>query len=311
MNFIVIGEPCVDVVKKVNGETFNSYGGILYSVITLSILSGKNDRVIPVMNIGDDEFDNITGILKKYPNISLAGIQKVSHPTRRVFLDYNLYNTDRKARFEYSTDPTYAISFDFIKQFLGDTDAILVNMVSGVDISLETYSRIREEYKGFIHIDIHNLVMKTNPDGTREHTTLPGWLNWCTNADTVQMNEFEVAVLSNEKRKEYQVAEDILINSGKDVKGLIVTKGVSGVSGYTKKEKSFGNERFTDIDKQDISAVENPRFMDSTGCGDVFASAFTFDYANNKDFIKSIHYANRMASYKTSLEGIDQLHKLK
>jgi sugar/nucleoside kinase (ribokinase family) len=311
MNFIVIGEPCVDVVKKANGDTFNSYGGILYSVISLSVLAGKNDKIIPVMNIGDDEFENITEILSKYPNISLEGIQKVNHPTRRVYLDYNLYNTDRKARFEYSTNPTYAITFDFIKQFLGSTDAILVNMVSGVDISLETFSRIREEFKGFIHIDIHNLVMKTNPDGTREHTTLPDWLAWCTNADTVQMNEFEIAVLSSEKRKEYQVAEDILVSSGKNVVGLIVTRGVSGVSGYTQKEKSFGNEKFTDIDKQDISAIENPRFLDSTGCGDVFASAFTFDYANNKDFMKSIHYANRMASYKTSLEGIDQLHKLK
>ncbi|HPS65598.1 MAG TPA: PfkB family carbohydrate kinase, partial [Ignavibacteria bacterium] len=81
--------------------------------------------------------------------------------------------------------------------------------------------------------------------------------------------------------------------------------------GYTKKEKKFGGETFSDLDKQDIRAIENPKFKDSTGCGDVFAASFTYEFSKHRDFSKSLYFANRMSSFKTSLEGIDELYKLK
>ena len=86
MKFIVIGEPCVDLIYKPDNEVTKSYGGILYSVIALSVLARKSDSILPVMNIGEDEYDNIINILKKYPNILLDGITKVQHPTRKVNL---------------------------------------------------------------------------------------------------------------------------------------------------------------------------------------------------------------------------------
>ena len=118
-------------------------------------------------------------------------------------------------------------------------------------------------------------------------------------------------ILSREKRNDYEIAEEILINLNRDMKGIIVTKGRTGVSGFTKKEKTFGTEKFYDLDKYDVAAVENPRFADSTGCGDVFASSFMMEFSKNSDFRKSLHYATRIASYKTSLKGIEELDKLK
>lgn len=311
MKYLVIGEPCVDMIHKADGEIIHSYGGILYSVISLSVLAGKDDVIYPIMNLGNDEYENITGILKKYPKIKLDGINKVSHPTRKVNLYYNMYNSGNSARMETSTVPTNTIGYEFIEKFLPDTDAILVNMISGVDITLDTLKNIRKNFKGFMHIDIHNLVMKTNPDGTREHTNLEGWREWCSNTDTVQMNEFEITTLSRTKKIEYEVAEEILINLNSNVKGIIVTSGKNGVSGFTKKEKTFGGQTFHDLDKDDVSAIENPHFVDSTGCGDVFAASFTIDYSKNGNFKKSLHYATRIASFNTSLEGIDELYKLK
>ena len=311
MKFLIIGEPCVDMIHKADGEVIHSYGGILYSVISLSVLAGKGDVICPVMNLGADEYDNITGILKKYPNINTDGIYKVSHPTRKVNLYYNLYNSGKSARMETSTDPTYTIDYKSIEKFLPGADAILTNMISGVDINLDTLKSIRKNFNGFMHIDIHNLVMKTNPDGTREHTNLENWREWCSNTNTVQMNEFEITTLSRTKKIEYEIAEEILINMKADVTGIIVTRGKIGVSGFTKKEKTFNGETFFDLDKDDVSAVESPHFVDSTGCGDVFAASFTLDYSKNKDFKKSLHFATRIASFNTSLEGINELYKLK
>jgi len=148
-------------------------------------------------------------------------------------------------------------------------------------------------------------------EGNRSHKSIDDWKDWCANSDTVQMNEFEAATLSKEKLKEYQIAEEILISEGSKTKGLVITRGKMGVSGFTKKEKNFGGEKFWDIDKHDLSSIENPHFKDSTGCGDVFASSFTIDYSQSNDFEKAMHYANRKASYKSSLDGIDELIKLK
>ncbi len=310
MNYLVIGEPCVDVIHKADGSKIHSYGGILYSLISMAVLAGKDDTITPLMNVGDDEYDNIKTILSKYPAIKTHGMNKLKHPTRKVNLYYNLYNTDKSARLEKSTEPTYTLSYGECESFLGMADAILVNMISGVDITISTLKNIRKNFSGFMHIDIHNVVMKTSGDGRRVHAPVDNWYEWCTNTDTVQMNQFEVSVLSSEKLSEYKIAERILLSNNYPVKGMIVTKGVDGSTGYTKTEKKFGNEKFFDLDQVQIAAIENSRFKDSTGCGDVFASSFTLDYSKNSNFEKSLHYANRLASYNTSLEGIDELDKL-
>ncbi|HMS64348.1 MAG TPA: carbohydrate kinase family protein [Ignavibacteria bacterium] len=311
MNYLVIGEPCVDVIHKINGEKIHSYGGILYSVISMAVLSGSSDTVIPIMNLGEDEFENIVNIFKKYPKIKTHGINKVKHPTRKVNLYYNLYNTDKSARIEKSTEPTYTLDYKQCESFFNFSDVILINMISGVDITLDTLKKIRKNYKGYIHMDLHNVVMTTKDDGSRVHMPVENWYEWCTNTDTIQMNEFEIASLTKDKLSEYKIAEEILYNRNYEVKGLIVTRGKIGVTGFTKKEKTYGNETFNDIDHLQIASIENPHFVDSTGCGDVFASSFAIDYSKNNDFVKSIHYANRMASYNSSLKGIDELDKLK
>jgi sugar/nucleoside kinase (ribokinase family) len=153
--------------------------------------------------------------------------------------------------------------------------------------------------------------MKTNEDGSREHTNLPDWREWCSIPTTMQMNEFEIAALSRKLNNEYEIVEEILVNAKNNVEGMIITRGKVGVSGFQKKEKIFGNEKFFDLDREDVSAIENPHFIDSTGCGDVFAASFTVDYSKNKNFKKSLHYATRIASFNTSLEGINELYKLK
>jgi sugar/nucleoside kinase (ribokinase family) len=311
MKYLVVGEPCVDVIHKADGGKVNSYGGILYSAISLAVLVNADDEVIPVMNLGDDEYDNITSLLKRYKNINQEGIYKVSYPTRKVNLYYSNYRSGKSARLESSTAPTYTLDYNSIEKFLPGADAILINLISGVDISLETLQNIRRNFTGIIHMDIHNLVMKTNPDGTREHTHVDNYLDWCMNTDTLQMNEYEIKALSKVKKLEYEIAEEILLGHNSNVKGLIVTRGIDGVIGYTKKEKEYFGEKFLDLVKHEIRAIENPHFIDSTGCGDVFASAFLSDYSKSNGFAKAIYFANRTASYNTSLQGIDELHKLK
>jgi sugar/nucleoside kinase (ribokinase family) len=311
MNYIIIGEPCIDMIHHGDGSVSKSYGGILYSLITSAVLSSSGDVIYPLMNLGADEYDNIKEILKKYSKISTEGIFRSNHPTKKVHMYDSDYRSSKLAKIECLQEGEYTLTFDKAESFLKQADAILINMISGADIELDTLKKIRSGFNGYMHMDIHNLVMRTNSSGYREHTNLENWREWCTNTDTLQMNEFEIGILSREKRNDYEIAEEILINMNRSMKGVIVTKGRTGVSGFTSKEKSFGAEKFYDLDRYDIAAIENPRFADSTGCGDVFASSFMMDYSKNSDFKKSLHYATRIASFKTSLKGIEELDKLK
>ena len=311
MNYIIIGEPCIDMIHHNDGSVTKSYGGILYSLITSAVLSAPGDTIYPLMNIGRDEYDNINGILSKYPKISTEGINRAEHPTKKVHLYDSDYRSSKLAKIEYLPEGEYSLVFEKAENFLKKADAVLINMISGADITLDTLKKIRSGFSGYIHMDIHNLVMKTNSEGYREHTNLENWREWCTNMNTLQMNEFEIGILSREKRNDYEIAEEILINLNRSAEGVIVTKGRSGVSGFTRKEKTFGKEKFYDLDRYDVAAVENPHLIDITGCGDVFAASFMIDYSKNSDFKKSLHYATRVASFKTSLKGIDELIKLK
>jgi len=311
LKFIVIGEPCADYIIKSDGTTYKSYGGILYSLITLSLLSNKNDIVFPVMMTGYDEYENIKNLLGRYENINTDGIIKSELPMRQVKLDYTNIGGVKSERLEFSTQPVESLTYEQISPYINDADAVLINLISGVDITSDAFLELRKNFKKNIHIDIHNLVLETKPDGRRSYKNPDDWKLWCKNSDTLQMNEYEFLHISKEMKNEYMFAEEVLMSDDSSVKGIIITRGKAGLSGFTKKEKTFGTEKFTDIDKQDIFAIENSHFIDSTGCGDVFAAAFTLDYNKTNNFIKSIHYANRIASYKTSLQGIEELIKLK
>jgi sugar/nucleoside kinase (ribokinase family) len=110
---------------------------------------------------------------------------------------------------------------------------------------------------------------------------------------------------------EYDTAEKIL-KDGK-VKSLVVTRGRSGVSMYQLKHRSAAGESYYDLDKTDMARIDSELFIDSTGCGDVFAASFFYKNAEfkQKDQHLALNFANKMASLNASLHGVEDLKKLK
>ena len=338
MRLGVIGEPCIDYIyREVPGgavrpapagrpappgrqETTKHFGGILYSVVSLAVITNKRDEIYPVMNLGEDEYDNITSFLSKFANIKMDFIYKSTHSTRIVKLCYRTGSSDAICqgssitktydREESSTEPAPSISIEQINPAAARMDGILVNMVSGTDIDLKTLLSLREGYKGYIHMDSHNIVMRTGRDGTRSRGPVKDWLKWCTNCNTLQMNEAEISAISKERLDEYRTAEKIL-GSGK-VKSVIITRGIRGVTMFEKKTKSSSGVSYSELDKIDLPSVETSRFADSTGCGDVFAAGFFYRNLENNlsDLKASLHYANRLAGRKSELIGVEELEKL-
>ena len=320
MKLGVIGEPCIDYIHRGNNETQKTLGGILYSVVSLSLIA-KEDEVYPVFNLGDDEYEYITNFLSHFKNIRNDYINKVNHKVRVVNLYYNKSQgiefvcpetgmTKIYDREENSTEPTAPVEFSVIEPALYNMDAILINMISGLDITLDTLKQVRIAYPRHIHLDVHNVVMRTNEKGERIQQPVKEWLDWCCQCNTLQMNESEINIISPERLKEYEFAERVLSTEGSGPKALIITRGKSGVTYYMKKVKNVMGEHFNDIDKKDLPAVERDNFKDSTGCGDVFASSFLFKMASGHDFETAVNFSNKMAGFKSTLQGVEELYKL-
>jgi hypothetical protein len=322
MKFGVIGEPCIDFIHR-GGRLSKSLGGILYSVVSLAVIAPAHE-VYPIMNLGSDEFENILRFLSQFPNMKTHYINKVEHKTRVVNLYYRGidigFNSpeNRKPktydREESSTEPTLPVEYENIAPVLEELEGILINMVSGVDITLDTLVKLRRNFSGYMHADMHNVVMKTDADGNRTQTSVPEWEHWCSQSDTLQMNESEMNAMHGGKINEYEFAERVL-NTGKSNNGkaLVVTRGKRGSSLFRKIEKKVVGEIYNEIDKTDLAAVESHNFVDSTGCGDVFAASFFYKNAsgNGGDYTSSFKFANRMASLNSALKGVEELHKLR
>ncbi len=301
----------MDYIHRGEHTTSKQFGGIMYSLVSLAVLSKGRAVVYPVMNLGDDEYDNVTAFLKNFGNIDISYINKTPHKTRIVNLFYKDKNSvlnvsTRKTydREENSTEPTLPVEYEQVKELLPRLDGILINLVSGVDIKLDALQNIRGNFSGYIHMDLHNLVMNTFPDGRREQLPVKDWREWTSQPDTLQMNESELNILTGDNVTEYETAGKILNNNR--TRSLSITRGRSGASLYelTATVKS--------VKRTDIPRIDSPAFIDSTGCGDVFAASFFYKNSENKlsDLHASLDFANKMASLNASLHGVEDLPKL-
>lgn len=301
MLITVVGHICHDVIHHPDGTESQGYGGIFYSLAALANIADSNTKIFPVFGIGSKDYLQLIERLSAYKNVDTSGIFKTDGQTNQV----HLYYKNSSNRIECSKDIAKPIPFKKIKPYL-DTNMLLINMISGFDITLETLDEIRmnlREEKIPIFLDLHSLSLGINEDGKRYRRLIPDWRRWLFMLHTVQMNEEETAGLANENPdEEYLVKQITALNTN----NVIITRGSKGSTLFKDEHKQI--KRF------DFSGIEIKRAVDSTGCGDVFAAAYCAKYIRAKDETVSAEFANQVAAmnatFKSSNE-IDQLSKFK
>ena len=297
MKFLVIGHFCFDVIHPGEDREFESFGGIYYTVATLASLLDKTDSVIPVFGVNKSDYQALVDDLKQFPNVDTSGIFAFEEPTNRV----HLYSKDAGTRTECSKDIASPIPFQKIRRNLS-VDGILVNMISGSDITIDTLDRIRMAVRSRnipIHFDYHNLTLGVNEHHERFRRPIPDWRRWVFMTDTVQLNEEEIAGLATEPLTEQQTVGHLLTLS---VKGVLVTRGEYGASLFYNDHKH--------VIRKDLSGIIMDGGRDTNGCGDVFGAAFLCHYVRTSDLLASAEFANRIAALKVLLQGTDQLRGL-
>jgi sugar/nucleoside kinase (ribokinase family) len=302
MVITVIGHLCKDIVhlpdeKETQQESF---GGILFTLLTLANLMSERDLLQPIFGVGQADYDTLVEQLKTYKNIDTSGIFRFKGLTNQVHL---FYQKDGQTRIECSKNISPPIPFNRIKPYL-DGDAVLINMISGSDITLETLDYIRMEIRERsipIHFDFHSLTLGIDQDFKRFRRPLTDWRRWCFMLNSIQMSEEEALGLSAERYDEKTLTNHLMPLM---VETLIITRSERGATVIVQ-------DIHKKLTQKDFEGVSFGTTIDATGCGDVFGAAFLYQYLKSKDSFIAAEFANKTAALNATFNNAQELEGLR
>lgn len=296
MTITVIGHLCFDTLHLPHGEgaSTRQFGGIVYSIAALAALMKPSDVIVPVVGVGESDHEQFLGWLGRFPQVKADGVFTFKGATNDVHLFYG----EAGARIECSKDIARPIPFERVRPFLA-SDGVLLNMISGFDITLETLDAIRMDTRDRgtpIYFDTHSLSLGIDAEFRRFRRPLSDWRRWYFMIDTVQLSEDEAAGLTPERYQEQDFVHQALSLM---VKNLIITRGARGATLFEQHNKK--------ITRHDIPGHHLTDTPDPTGCGDVFGSAFLAEYLATGSAHRAATHANQVAAYHTRYSGTEGL----
>ena len=303
MKIAVIGHICRDIIHPPQGLPESTtgteqWGGIYYSVLTLAALLGEGDMIIPIFGVGKTDYADLLERLAAHKNINTKGIYALPGLTNAVHL---FYDGTSSSRTECSAHISPPIPFGMMKPFL-DVDGILVNMISGFDISLETLDQIRMEVRNDgipIHFDFHSLTLGVDKESKRFRRPVTDWRRWCFMLNSIQLSEAEALGLTSERYEEASFINQLMPLM---VNNLLITRGARGVTLIHQKQKKLA--------RQDFAGIPLSSHPDPTGCGDVFGAAFLVQLLRSKEPVVAAEFANRVAALNATLRSADEIATL-
>lgn len=267
MKLLVIGHSVLDFIRKEDKALIKA-GGIFYTIAALNRFSNKNDQIYLCSFYDDSTYNYFSQEFDKTQKNYLKKIDKIPRVHLNLFKDIE--------RHEYYENITENLSVNFYN--LNEFDGILINMITGFDITLDQLQGIRKQYSGLIFIDIHTLSRGLTEDYRREFRIIPYVKQWIESVDIIQINQHELFTLS-EKKDEIEIVNEVFSYG---IKIICVTKGEVGAKIYFRKSNEIISY-FVAANK-----FNNPNVI---GCGDVFGAAFFYNYIESKSETKSLDKA--------------------
>ena len=287
MKILVIGHSIVDRFEGAENEPLKP-GGVYYSALGLLSVAKPSDEIYLLTSWNEKSFQIFERVYSKV-NMSLAArveslpevILKTSGAGEREEEYKNLSS---------QLDIRCALDWNIF-------DGILINMITGFDISLEQLQTIRKKFHGLIYFDVHTLARGISTNMKREFRPIPDASLWLKNIDVVQVNENEIKTL-DQSANEMECAANIC---GMGPKLLIVTKGSLGAKVYFK-------------DGIDVESIfrksEHVNTVNKVGCGDIFGAVFFYSYISTREIELSLKLANKAGAVAASSANLTEILKL-
>lgn len=294
MKIAVAGTINRDILNFSNGRMVESLGGLLYSILTLAALAPEDAIITPVVNVGDDIYNELMEKLSKHGCIELSGIKRLPGFNNAVYLNLS---PDRE-RDEHTDLNLPPIEFAQLKPHL-DCDALMLNFTSGFDMEVDVVERAIEDCGGLKYIDIHSLSLGIDEDKHRCRRKVTEPHRWVEGADFVQLTADEAwSFYTGDWSKPETAIEVGRMIPGWVKKACLMTMGAEGVHVFT----SEGDFR--------VEVEPVPRVVDTTGCGDVFGASFLLKFLETGDLIESAKYGVNNAAQKCAFSGIESMGRL-
>jgi sugar/nucleoside kinase (ribokinase family) len=290
----VIGTFIRDTIVTLDGRQVESIGGLYHTTAYLACLAEADTFVQPLCHVGEDFHETVRDALKRFSaNILFDSLLRVPQPNTQVTLTYRT----RETRDEVTSTTMPPITAAEIAA-VAECDAVLVNLISGDDVTLEALAGLRKSRPSpLIYLDLHSLALGIDATGRRYYRAIPDWREWLTACHILQVNEREAATLAGCQE---QFTREELLSFGKYLAGELVTAchitlGSNGSLLFYRQGE--------DVRCEHCPPYEVPQVVDIIGCGDAFGAAFLVHFLRKQDFSAATHFANKVAGLNCTFMG--------
>jgi len=276
MNFLVIGHSVVDKIIEKDKLSIKP-GGIFYTVVSLLNQVSSDDKVYLCSSIDKEneiQFKYAYDRIEKEFLVYVDSIPKVELVVSTVGERNETYS---------QTAQNLLLPTNDLNRF----DSILINMISGYDISLIQLKELRKNYNGLIYFDVHTFSRGIDNNLNRIFRRITDFNKWAECIDILQTNESELLTLTDQKDEASIVDE--LFSFG--IRQIVVTRAEKGATVFLKENNS--------VKKVHKDALQT-NVVNKVGCGDVFGAVYFYNYIKNKNVLLALQQANLFAGVATT-----------
>jgi sugar/nucleoside kinase (ribokinase family) len=283
MKILIIGHSVEDHIHLDDEEKIKP-GGIYYSVLGLSKIISPEDKIHLVTALQKSNEYLFSNLYDKINKNNISWVDEIPK--------VHLIIHDSKERTECYENISKNLNIDY--SILSNFDGILINMITGYDITLEQLHEVRKHFSGLIYLDVHSLSRGFDESKTRVFRQISDFNQWASLVDFIQANELEAKTLFN-FQDESQISAEVLRQG---IKCFIVTKGDAGARIYLKK-----NDEVESV----FVPAEKIHTLNKVGCGDIFGGVFFYTFLKTNNFYKSLTAANIAAGKSASTQNLKEL----
>lgn len=290
----LLGSITHDVITFSSGKTTEGWGGILYPA---SVLCGLGRDVCLMTNLAEEMAPSVSQLIKDWPTLHVEQRETVPGPGNRV----NLFYPERGERQEILNSVVPPLEPERILNKLHDIDFLVLLMISGMDITLKDWNKVKEKAQCPIWMDVHSLALSPVIGRSRKYSSITHWREWVSGVDYVQANRKETASMmgcpeEKPNEKELSLFGKSVLKQG--VKAFFITLGKDGLLVVT----SEGNKN--------MKPKETGKAVDTTGCGDVFCGAAVSELLDGKQLLDAVQFGLKLASQAAARSGVQETYHM-
>ena len=295
----ILGPIPRDHIVTHNGELIQKWGCVTHPVIALSILAGKNIKIVPVSHLRTVDLDNVKEVFKGFAGIDLDHLTTKNDQGDIISLRF----LDMNNRLERQTGFMDPIMPEDMKGLL-DCKAFVFIPISDYEISLDTLKFLKKKSEGIIVFDAHGPTTACLVSGERQRKFWIDRDQWLPYIDVIKMNLEEAQ--ASWFKKEYE-SSDFVVTEELDREGLrafadhcldigvkcvYITVDSRGCLVYYRERGKTKEEM--------VPAIKVQNVVDTTGCGDSFAGGVGYGLMHKpKDYVGAAKFGNALGALRT------------